>query len=177
MKRLGSGESTAVPPRLGRFEARLRPILISAKVPRKKVEDVLGLVGIIYVLMESDGSSERGAGTARRDFNGALRRGLNDTVKTATVVEGAVELDEQRLRAFENDVKARLIRAIVKTRTGRRPDQRSERRRPDREQRSTSSPVGSCWPARPSVRARRSPVTGNGGWPLVSKPADRTFWL
>lgn len=114
VKRLGSGEKTAVPPRLGRFEARLRPIPVPAKIPRKKVEDVLGLVGMIYVLMEFDGSSERGADAAHRDFNGALRRALNDTVETSTVVEGAVELDEQRLRAFENDLKARLSRAIVK---------------------------------------------------------------
>jgi hypothetical protein len=38
---------------------------------------------------------------------------LNDTVSRARVVEGAVEVDEQRLRAFENDLEVRLNRAIA----------------------------------------------------------------
>jgi hypothetical protein len=114
VKRLGSGENTPVPPRLGRFETRLRAIPVPPKVPRKKVGEVLGVVGMMYVLMEFDGSSETGADSAHRDFNAALRRTLDDTVRTATVVEGSLDLDEQRLRAFEEDLKIRLSRAIVK---------------------------------------------------------------
>ena len=63
--------------------------------------------------MERDGSSETGANAAHRDFNAALRRTLNDTVSRARVVEGAVEVDEQRLRAFESDLEVRLNRAIA----------------------------------------------------------------
>lgn len=38
---------------------------------------------------------------------------MNDVVSRARVVEGAVEVDEQRLRAFERDLEVRLNRAIA----------------------------------------------------------------
>jgi hypothetical protein len=113
VKRLGSGESTSIPPRLGRFQTRLTPVAIPPKVRRKGVQDVRGVVGMMYVLMERDGSSETGANAAHRDFNAALHRTLNDTVSRSKVVEGAVEVDEQRLRAFESDLEVRLNRAIA----------------------------------------------------------------
>lgn len=57
VKRLGSGESTPVPTRRGRFQTRLTPIPIPPKVRRKGVQDVRGVVGMMYVLMERDGPS------------------------------------------------------------------------------------------------------------------------
>ena len=113
VKHLGSGESTPVPTRLGTFETRLTPIPIPPKIRRKGVSEVLGIAGTVYLLMEHDGVSASGADNAHREFNQSLRRTLDTTVSTARVVEGVLELDEQRLRAFEDGLKLRLSRAIV----------------------------------------------------------------
>ncbi len=115
VRKVGSGDTIEIPPRLVRFETTLRLIAIPPGVPHKGLLGVSGVVGFVYVLLEFDTAKDTAANSAHRDFNQALRSALNSTVSSATIGEGGqLELDDRLLKRFEETLKQRLGTAIVK---------------------------------------------------------------
>jgi len=70
-----AGETVLIPAALGEFNTRLRPIPL--REPINGVTAVGGVVGVITVLMEEDGTSASAVAAGHEALNAAVRSGLN----------------------------------------------------------------------------------------------------